>query len=223
MGAVLKEAAREAANSSCFYRMVGRIGLAEGGAGDRCRWASSRYCFRDVRRGKAPRSPYFGKTRAANRSVFLRHRHQFSCFCSPLCLFSATARLTRTSGCRFHHSLPDAHGDQMGQSVRCINLFTDLRAGVVPRRTLPLWRDLSKNLINHESGTPGSAASFHPGAMRPWYNCLNVMSNPREGYSEDTQLIDRPENSCRSRNRWIRAAARKALLRDLNRPAAQAI
>jgi hypothetical protein len=34
------------------------------------------------------------------------------------------------------------------------------RAGVVPRRFLPRWRDLSKHFINHESGTQGSAASF---------------------------------------------------------------
>ena len=92
MGALLKEAAREAANSSSFYRMFGRSGLAEGDAGEKCHRANSSYCFRGDRRDRTPRSPYFGKTLAANRSVFLRHLHRFSCHCSPLLIIYRPAR-----------------------------------------------------------------------------------------------------------------------------------
>ena len=134
VGALLKEAAREAANSSCFYPMLGPIAFAEGGAGEKYPPANSRCCLQDVRLDRAPRSPYFGKTRAAKRSVSLKHLHRFSLCCSlfllageardidtgrtpcrpPSFSISATARLSRTSGCRFHHRLPDTHGDQMG-------------------------------------------------------------------------------------------------------------
>ena len=146
MGALLKEAAREAANSSCFYRMLGRIAFAEGGAGEKCPPANSRRCFQDVRLDRALRSPYFGKTPAAKKLAFLQCPHWFSLFRSPFLLageardidagrtpcrppsfsISATARLSRTSGCRFHLLLPDTHGDQMGPSVRCINLLPEL-------------------------------------------------------------------------------------------------
>jgi hypothetical protein len=46
VGALLKEAAREAANASYFYRVLARIGFAEGGAEEKYPLANSRRCFK---------------------------------------------------------------------------------------------------------------------------------------------------------------------------------
>ena len=136
----------------------------------------------------------------------------------PWFLLSATARVSRTSGCRFHPSLPDTHGDRMGQSVRCINLFANLEqesCRVAFYRAGAICPEFS-SIVNRElkAAQPHSAA----GAMRPWYNCLKAIPDACEGHCEGAQFVDRSVNLLRFRNRSIRAAARNALFARFESP-----